>query len=695
MKFFADLLHRIPWWVLLLGGAATLAALAVFVTPYHIIRYRDDGRTVEESRAIKREIDNTFAENAINVGRGVLRGMIARTTDPERRKELEQALAGLEEARQELRLAGREVLGAKREALEEARRATREIRDALRQAQRATEGASKDAEALAERRALERSLKAARRAEREALRALRRAETGKIQIGPGKDGKPMIEIEIDPPAPPPVPGMPALPDAPETPAAPGEPQAPEALAPERASPPALPPEVASKIRRDVTRDMYRIGIGAALILILIPLFLVAVVVKFFVDRSRASQRIAEAKRREADYHRMSQQVTEAKLAALQAQVEPHFLYNTLASVQALTEVDPAKAHEMTGHLIQYLRNALPKMRESGSTVGQEVELARAYLNILQMRMGRRLAFEIDVPAELMEMSFPPLMLPSLVENAIKHGLEPQREGGMVRIGASLQGGKLRMVVSDTGRGFSDTPGAGVGLANIRERLAALHGDAARLKLEANVPHGVVAAIELPAAATRPGAGASPSAAAAAAAAAPDARMAAEPAPPPPSAASPQPAAKATVWTRAWAVLVAIERVWRAALYYLFVVLVILTGLAVIAGVVAVAIGAVPVELGDAMLTGPAGVVIALAAGVVGFIAAAAAIGLAMLVLYVVGYFLFGVALFVVCTVLIALSPVLAPFILIGLLVWWLARRGKAQQAPPPPRVEPTLAEPGR
>ncbi len=131
--------------------------------------------------------------------------------------------------------------------------------------------------------------------------------------------------------------------------------------------------------------------------------------------------MAETRKREAEYHRMSQQVTEAKLSALQAQVEPHFLYNTLASVQALTEVDPPQATVMTGHLIQYLRNALPKMRESVSTVGQEIELVRAYLNILQMRMGKRLAFDIDVPADLMDATFPPLMLPSLVETPSSTG----------------------------------------------------------------------------------------------------------------------------------------------------------------------------------------------------------------------------------------------------------------------------------
>jgi hypothetical protein len=706
MKTVADLLHRTPWWALLLGGVTTLVALAVFVTPYHIIRYRDDGRTVEESRAIKREIDNTFAENAINVGRGVVRGMLARTTDPERRTELEQALQGLEEARKELRETGREAVQAQREALKAARDARREARDALRGSREAGPASKLDGEALAERRRLEGALKEARRLEREAERALRRAERGTmIQIGPtaGKDGEPMLQIEIDPPEPPlpepeaPKADVPGAPPSAAPPSAAPPSAAPPSAAPPSAAPPAppsLPPEVASKIRRDVTRDMYRIGIGAALILILIPLFIVAVVVKFFADRSRASQRLAEAKRREAEYARMGQQVTEAKLSALQAQVEPHFLYNTLASVQALTEVDPAKAHEMTGHLIQYLRNALPKMRESVSTVGQEVELARAYLNILQMRMGRRLDFAIDVPAEVMEMPFPPLMLPSLVENAIKHGLEPQREGGMVRIGASAAGGRLRLVVTDTGRGFSDAPGAGVGLANIRERLAALYGDAGRLTLEANEPHGVVATIEVPAAGTR---AATNGASAAAAGAAPSSaqRSAAPDAAAQPGAASvAQPGAK-TFWKKTWDLLVTFERIWRTALHYLYIGLVILAGLAVVAGIVGVAVGAFPVEFGDAMLTGPAGVVIALAAGIVAFVAVAALLGLMMLVFYVMGYFLFGLAIFVAFAVTLGLSPILAPLILVGLLIWWLARRGKAPAAPTPPRVEPTLAEPGR
>jgi hypothetical protein len=402
--------------------------------------------------------------------------------------------------------------------------------------------------------------------------------------------------------------------------------------------------------------------------------------------------MADVKRKEAEYHRMSQQVTEAKLAALQAQVEPHFLYNTLASVQALTEVDPARANEMTGHLIQYLRNALPKMRESVSTVGQEIELVRAYLSILQMRMGERLAFTIDVPEAMSALPFPPLMLPSLVENAIKHGLEPQREGGVVHITASVEGGRVRMVVSDTGRGFSETPGAGVGLANIRERLAALYGAGARLTLEANAPRGVVATIEVPVEGTRsqaaPGAGAA------------TAEAAATPPPIPPSAAALQDAPAAVAappaegfWPRTWEILIKLERGWRMTLYYVFLVMVGVAAVAAVGLFIAAAAGFVPVQFGDDVIAGPASVLFALAGAVIAFLAVSLALAIVTLVLYGLGFFLFALAIFVACVVLIALSPVLAPFILVGLGIWYMARRKKKAAAPQPAeRIEPTLAE---
>src|SRR6202521_5115033 len=122
---------------------------------------------------------------------------------------------------------------------------------------------------------------------------------------------------------------------------------------------------------------------------------------------------------------------EARLMLLQAQDEPHFLYNTLANVQALIEVDPPKAAQMIEHLIHYLRAALPQMRETGSTLGRELDLACAYLSIMKIRMGERLNFEVDVADALRALSFPPMMLASVVENAVQHGLCRSAQGGQV------------------------------------------------------------------------------------------------------------------------------------------------------------------------------------------------------------------------------------------------------------------------
>jgi hypothetical protein len=437
----------------------------------------------------------------------------------------------------------------------------------------------------------------------------------------------------------------------------------------------LPPEVRNEIRQKLSKDIYRIGIGSGLILIFIPLFILAVVSKFFIDRSRAAQTVADVKRKEAEYHRMSRQVTEAKLSALQAQVEPHFLYNTLASVQALTEVDPQQASAMTGHLIQYLRNALPKMRESVSTVGQEIELVRAYLNILQMRMGKRLAFEIAVPPELLDTPFPPLMLPSLVENAIKHGLEPQREGGVVTISATQADGKLRMSVADTGRGFAEVLGAGVGLANIRERLAALYGDAAKLTLEAQEPRGVVALIEVPKDPVPP-----PQAAPAPGAEPPPAAAAAPPAPPafPPLAPQAQPAVAKTRAERALSTFGTVERAWRKGLTYTFMVLVAVAAIVAVFAALGVMTGTLPVALGEDMVGGAAGAFLGTAGIALAFIVVVLALAIVLAIIYGLGFFLAGLAVFVGIIVTVALFPIMAPFILLGLGIWWLVRRSKAK-----------------
>jgi LytS/YehU family sensor histidine kinase len=189
---------------------------------------------------------------------------------------------------------------------------------------------------------------------------------------------------------------------------------------------------------------------------------------------------------------------EARLQALQAQVEPHFLFNTLAHVRRLYRTDPARARRMLDSFRDYLESALPHMRDGFSTIGREVDLARAYLDVQQVRMGRRLHVLINVAEDVRGLAFPPMMLISLVENAIKHGLDPLAGGGTIRIDAEMRQGRLGVAVVDTGNGMSEKIGSGVGLANIRGRLSALFGAEAELVLMANAPHGVRAAIHVPA-----------------------------------------------------------------------------------------------------------------------------------------------------------------------------------------------------
>src|SRR5208282_3585422 len=197
---------------------------------------------------------------------------------------------------------------------------------------------------------------------------------------------------------------------------------------------------------------------------------------FFMLKFQESRGRAQMLKADADRNMLSKQAIEAELKLMQAQVEPHFLFNTLASVQFLTETDPPKA---------------------STTLGQEIDLAQAYLSIMQMRMGARLAFAIDVPAHLHGHSFPPMLLMSVVENAIKHGLEPRAEGGTIRLEARRSGEHLSVAVVDDGHGLRDKIGSGVGLTNLRERLQALYATGARFTLEEVEPHGARATIEIP------------------------------------------------------------------------------------------------------------------------------------------------------------------------------------------------------
>ena len=204
----------------------------------------------------------------------------------------------------------------------------------------------------------------------------------------------------------------------------------------------------------------------------------------------------------AESEQLKRQVVEARMAAMQAQVEPHFLFNTLASIDHLIQTDPSRASQMQKNLIALLRASMPSMREStpmAHNLGREMAVIRPYLEILKVRMEERLQTDIQVPEGLLSAEFPSMMIQSLVENAIKHGLEPKAEGGKLTVKAEIVHGKLAVTVADTGLGFGKaaTAGTGVGLANIRERIKLLYGDRASMTVADNTPTGTIVTLTVP------------------------------------------------------------------------------------------------------------------------------------------------------------------------------------------------------
>ncbi len=192
------------------------------------------------------------------------------------------------------------------------------------------------------------------------------------------------------------------------------------------------------------------------------------------------------------------QMAEAKLKLLQAQIEPHMLFNTLANLRTLIDVDPLRAQTMIDQLIVYLRGTLSASRSTSTTLEAEFAQLAAYLELMQVRMAARLTFTLDLPDALRASTVPPMLLQPLVENAIRHGLEPKIEGGSVQVFASSSSGRLQIEVRDDGIGLAgDAAGAGYGLEHVRERLRTLYGDAAALTIAARPEGGVRARVELP------------------------------------------------------------------------------------------------------------------------------------------------------------------------------------------------------
>lgn len=201
---------------------------------------------------------------------------------------------------------------------------------------------------------------------------------------------------------------------------------------------------------------------------------------------------------------LERQALDARLRLMRAQVEPHFIFNTLANVRALVDSGSPQASAVLGSLIAYLGAAIPRLAVEAPTLAQEAELVRAYLDLMHTRMPDRLQFSLDLPDDTLALRCPPLTLMTLVENAVRHGIDPGEDGGRIDISARVQGDRLRLRVADTGVGLQETrQSLGTGLVSLRERLRQVFGESVRLSITEGQPRGVVAELDLPAEAPAP------------------------------------------------------------------------------------------------------------------------------------------------------------------------------------------------
>jgi Histidine kinase len=480
-KFIGDT----SWWAWIILFPIVLG-LAIWYTASIGSRNLEDlGDTPEMKTAIRHEAKRASGELALGVAKNTVVKIRSITDDPDTQAELDEALKEIEQAKIEINQAAKEIDDAKRQAANEAEEAIKDAQEQIRDAQERIRKAKEE---------IEKAVAGKSKAERDAKQKESDGENKNsnlnndkkinidadlsfgddpkdaVQIGIGQKDKEPIEIQI------------GLKD--------------ETLKPGEVLP-ELSTELKKQIHDQVNNDARRVIFGGLTIATIALLFPILFISKAIISVNRRLKNRATKSEQKAQQADLTKQLMEAKLAAMQAQIEPHFLFNTLASVQHLIETDPPAAAIMQTNLIKYLRAAIPQMRESSTTLGREAEQSRAYLDILKVRMGERLSYEINIPDALQSLAFPPMMIPTLVENAIKHGLEPKLEGGKISINATIVGDKLRVSVVDTGNGFSNQPGSGVGLENIRERLKALYGDKAAFIIMPNMPNGMVASIEIP------------------------------------------------------------------------------------------------------------------------------------------------------------------------------------------------------
>ncbi len=234
-------------------------------------------------------------------------------------------------------------------------------------------------------------------------------------------------------------------------------------------------------------------------IIAVATVIMLVLLAIFIPRERAARAQLQAARDGARAVAAEKEATLARMKLLEAQVEPHFLYNTLAHVVSLVDAEPATAKRMLDRLIVLLR-ATASSVGGGSTLGAQADLLRAYFELVALRMGARLVWAIDVPRDLATLSVPPMLLQPVAENSIKHGLEPKIDGGRVEVTARRDGERLVLVVADSGLGVSATRRAdstGLGLSNLRARLDALYGPAGTLTIADNEPTGTRVTISIP------------------------------------------------------------------------------------------------------------------------------------------------------------------------------------------------------
>jgi hypothetical protein len=221
-----------------------------------------------------------------------------------------------------------------------------------------------------------------------------------------------------------------------------------------------------------------------------------------LERQRDSESRAMSLQLALQRSQLDRHAADVRLAVLTAQVEPHFLFNTLANIQALVETGSPRAAAVLSSLIAYLKATMPRLDDGDVQLGREIALVRAYLELMQLRMPDRLRFEVSCEPQLTAWPCPPMLLLTLVENAVRHGIDPSETGGLIRVSATRVSARepgresdiVHLTVSDDGVGMGESAEPGTGLKNLRERLTAFYGAAARLELTEVAPHGLVAEI---------------------------------------------------------------------------------------------------------------------------------------------------------------------------------------------------------